>query len=110
MHDIFLCFQLGNLHATRAFLIIGLLLYVLAFVLLTIAQFLKNEMFQKLILPVFFSIGKTTFFMCLSLQFAIIIYNKFFNVLCFAKFENRPISNGFLVSYHFPKILRTGHL
>ena len=110
MHDTFLCFQLGKLHATRAFLIIGLLLYVLAFVLLTMAQFLKNEMFQKLILPLFFSIGKITFFMCLSLQFAIIIYNKFFNVLYFVKFENRPISNGFLVSYYFPKILRTGHL
>ena len=110
MHDTFLYFQLGKLHATRAFLIIGLLLYVLAFVLLTMAQFLKNEMFQKLILPVFFSIGKIPFFMCLSLQFAIIIYNKFFNVLYFVKFENRPISNGFLVSDHFPKILLTEHL
>ena len=68
-------------------MIIGLLLYVLAFALLSMAQLLKKNIFQKLILPVFFSISKLKLLLFLCLRFAVNNFSFDFSLLFFGQVE-----------------------
>ena len=72
-------------------MIIGLLLYVLAFVLLSMAQLLKKDIFQKLILPVFFSISKLKLLLFLCLQFTVNSFSFNFSLLCFGQVEKLAV-------------------
>lgn len=60
-------FLTGKLDAARAFMIIGILLHGLAFLLLLAAQVLKKDIFQKTLAPVFWSICKSNFSCCCCL-------------------------------------------
>ena len=52
-----LCFT-EKLYTTRAFMIIGILLYGAAFLLLVLAHFWKKNLLQKIVAPIFWSICK----------------------------------------------------
>lgn len=47
-----------KLHAARAFMIITVILYGVAFVLLVLVRFLKKEIFYKIIVPMLWFTGK----------------------------------------------------
>ena len=54
-------FFTDTLDATRAFMIIGILQYGVAFLFLALAQFLKKDIFQKIVALAFWSICKSKF-------------------------------------------------
>ena len=55
-------FHIAKHDTTRAFVIISILLYGVVFMLLALAKFLKKEIFQKTIGPVFWTISKLNIF------------------------------------------------
>ena len=54
-------FLAETLYATRACMIIGILLYGAAILLLALAHFSKKDIFQKIVAPTFWSICKSKF-------------------------------------------------
>ena len=96
---IFLCLELGELlDTTRGFMIIGLLLYGLAFVLLAMAQFLNKDIFQKLILPVFFSIRKWITSLIFSVVPTVTVYKSIFSLLYLGQVKKTANIQRFLIS------------
>ena len=82
-------------------MVIGLLLYVLTFALLSMAQFLKKNIFQKLILPVFFSTSKLKLLLFLCLRFIVSNFSFNFSLSVSVKLKYLPISNVILVRDQF---------
>ena len=82
-------------------MVIGLLLYVLTFALLSMAQFLKKNIFQKLILPVFFSTSKLKLLLFLYLRFIVSNFSFNFSLSVSVKLKYLPISNVILVRDQF---------
>ena len=67
-----------KLDAARAFMIICVLLYGVAFLLLASNQILKKDIFQKTVAPTFWSICKLTYFVLEFLAKIDVLSEQFF--------------------------------